>query len=784
LRVLLGDLAGVAPVHRCAIEPLSSHGVARLVGGRRVDTDELYRITGGNPFFVTEVLAAGGGGIPATVAEAVAGRLGRVSPTARGVAGVVAVIGSRAPVKLVAALVDEAADAIEELLGSGLLQAMGGAVGFRHELARMAVLDAIPDFRRAALHAQVLDRLRADPARRDDHALLAHHAELAGDLDAVLAHAPPAGAHAAALGAHREAAEHYGRAVRCGSSLSPHRRAVLLELLGRECVLASQLAEGINATQAAVELRRALGDRLREGDNFRWLSFILWPAGRTTECKQAGQDAVRVLETLPPSRELAWAYVNMCQLSAFNQYGVAVTEDFAQRAVVLGERFEDAEVMGQARFHLAATRFLCADDGSGDDGWEGMETARVGTLGAGLVEPAAFMAMMMGALATLHRDNERAFPALDLLETYSLDYDMPGYLVFGRGARALGLVHRGCWEEAADLATSVLGHPRTPPMARTLPLTALALIRARRGDPQVWPLLDEALSLAEPTAWTLGPVRAARAEAAWLGGDGVRAQAEARGGLDVATPHTDPWITGELARWLHIVGGWPPPVRCAQVFTLELAGDWDAAAQAWAQRGCGYDAALAQLAGDVPALAQALHAFESLGARPATAIAKARLRAQGARYGSRGPRPGTRANLHGLTTRQLEILGLVRDGLTGPQIAARLHISPKTADHHVTAILAFGAEDGVIAHNDPVYQEKLIQFNQLIANCVIYSTALDITSAANTAAAEGHPVDMVDLATVSPLITHTVRRFGDWRLDLTPPEAPAAADLRLPTPTP
>jgi DNA-binding CsgD family transcriptional regulator/tetratricopeptide (TPR) repeat protein len=663
--------------------------VARLAGGRRVDADELYRITGGNPFFVTEVLAADGDGIPATVAEAVAGRLGRVSSATRGVAEVVAVIGSRAPVWLVTALVDEAADAIEVLLGAGLLQAMGSAVGFRHELARMAVLDTIPDFRRTALHAQVLDRLRIDPARRDDHALLAHHAELAGDRDAVLEYAPPAGAHAAALGAHREAAEHYGRAIRCGSSLPPHRRATLLERLGRECVLASQLAEGINATQAALEVRRALGDRLREGDNLRWLSFILWPAGRTTEAKQAGQQAVRVLETLPPSRELAWAYVNLCQqLSAFNQHGVAVTEEYAQRALSLGERFEDAEVVGQARFHLAATRFLGADDGSGDDGWKGMDTARVGMLDAGLVEPAAFMAMLMGAFATLHRDNERALPALDLLETHSLDHDMPGYLLFGRGARALGLVHRGCWEQAADLATSVLSHPRTPPMARTLPLTALALIRARRGDPQVWPLLDEALSLAEPTASTLGPVRATRAEAAWLDGDEARAQAEARGGLDVATPHTDPWITGELARWMHITGGQPPPVRCAQIFTLELAGDWHAAAQAWVQMGCGYDAALAQLAGDVPALAQALHAFESLGARPAAAIAKARLRAQGARYGSRGPRPGTRANLHGLTTRQLEILGLVRDGLTGPQIAARLHISPKTADHHVTAILA------------------------------------------------------------------------------------------------
>jgi hypothetical protein len=106
------------------------------------------------------------------------------------------------------------------------------------------------------------------------------------------------------------------------------------------------------------------------------------------------------------------------------------------------------------------------------------------------------------------------------------------------------------------------------------------------------------------------------------------------------------------------------------------------------------------------------------------------------------------------------------------------------AFHGFADWLAFGAEDGVIAHNDPVYQEKLIKFNQLLANCAIYSTAVDITATSNTLAAEGHPTDPVDLATVTPYITHTVRRFGDWHLDLTPPEAPVVAHLRLPTPTP
>lgn len=698
LRNLLGDLAGVVAVHRYALEPLSPDAVAQLIGTRRIDADEVYRITGGNPFFVTEVLAFGGDGIPATVAEAVSGRLCRASSSARRVAEAVAVFGSPAPLELVAGLVGDATEAIEELLGTGLLMAMGNGVGFRHELARMAVLDAIPVFRRTALHARALGKLRADPAARKDIALLAHHAEQAGDRDAILIHAPAAAAHAAALGAHREAAAHYEGALRFGASIPPDRRAMLLERLARERFMGSELAGSISATQAALELREALDDRLHLGEDLRWLSFVLWPSGRSTESKQAGRRAVEVLEALPPCPELAWAYTNMCQLAAYEQDGVTAAERYAQRAISLGERFGSPEIAGQARFHLGLTRYLCAGDSSTtreddswatreDDSWAEMDSARKATLAAGLVEPATFMAMLMGLFGTLHRDHTRAFTALDLVEKCSLDYDIPTYLLVSRGTRAFGLVNTGSWAQAAELAGSVLSHPRPPPIARILPLTALALIAARRGEARVWPLLEEALGLAEPAGWILGPARAARAEAAWLAGDHSRARAEAGAGLSLVTPHTDPWVTGELARWIRMTGGEPPPVRAA-VYALEQAGDWRAAAETWARLGCPYEAALALLAGDVPALIQALQTFNALGAHPAAAIAREQLRAQGARYGRRGPRIGTQANPYGLTARQLEILELVRDGLTGRQIAARLYISPKTADHHVTAILA------------------------------------------------------------------------------------------------
>jgi TnpA family transposase len=85
----------------------------------------------------------------------------------------------------------------------------------------------------------------------------------------------------------------------------------------------------------------------------------------------------------------------------------------------------------------------------------------------------------------------------------------------------------------------------------------------------------------------------------------------------------------------------------------------------------------------------------------------------------------------------------------------------------------------LIGHNDPDYQERVVKFNELMANCAIYSTALDITDAANSYAAEGHPVEPDDLATITPYIRHTIRRMGDLVLNLTPPEAMPATHLDL-----
>jgi len=130
------------------------------------------------------------------------------------------------------------------------------------------------------------------------------------------------------------------------------------------------------------------------------------------------------------------------------------------------------------------------------------------------------------------------------------------------------------------------------------------------------------------------------------------------------------------------------PAEVSDPHALELAGDWRAAAERWRQLGCPYEAALALAeTEDEEALRAALDQLQELEARPAATMVSRRLREHGVRGVPRGPRPATRSNPAGMTTRELEVLALVAEGLRNSEIADRLALSERTVDHHVSAIL-------------------------------------------------------------------------------------------------
>lgn len=267
-----------------------------------------------------------------------------------------------------------------------------------------------------------------------------------------------------------------------------------------------------------------------------------------------------------------------------------------------------------------------------------------------------------------------------------IDFDVYRYYLLSWRAK-LGLA-AGRWDEAAQIAGICLGEPC--PFARIHALVALGLVRARRGDPDPWTPLDEALESAQPRRelqW-IAPVAMARAEAAWLEGRNDAAIAATDTAFEFSLSKNSPYITG-LAYWRWRAGLKPEvPIAGTDPHALEMAGEWARAAESWAMIGCPYESALALASsGDEDALRQALTGFQQLDARPAAAIVTRSLHERGIRDLPRGPRPATQHNPASLTAREVEVLALIAQGLTNADVADRLFLSPKTVDHHVSAIL-------------------------------------------------------------------------------------------------
>ena len=348
LRRVLGELATTAAVRRLKLAPLSPDAVGRLAAPRGIDGRELYEKTGGNPFFVVEVLAGGSEEIPATVKDAVLARAMRLSPNARALLEAAAIVPQRAELWLLEALAGDAVGAVDECVSAGMLVADGDGVVFRHELARLSLEGSVGPASKARLHRQALAAISGRPGPALDFARLAHHAEAAGDADAVVRFALPAAERASSMGAHREAAAQYGRVLRSGAGLPLDERADVLERRSHECYLTDQSDAAIAALEEALECRRALGDRIGEGRSLRWLAEILWCPGRVEESGRAAREAVAVLEPLPASRELAKAYERLARSIAGTD-GWGTGGDLGKRALRLAEDVGDTETALDAR---------------------------------------------------------------------------------------------------------------------------------------------------------------------------------------------------------------------------------------------------------------------------------------------------------------------------------------------------------------------------------------------------------------------------------------------------
>jgi DNA-binding CsgD family transcriptional regulator len=679
LRLTLGALASQRATRRLSLPTLSAGGVATLAQGTGIDAAEIHRLTAGNPFFVTEVLQAGSDALPTSIRDAVLARTRTLSTAAREALDVAVLIGSRMQSRLLVSLMDDPL-VVDELISHGLLIKDGDDLRFRHEIARVAIEAAVPPYRKAAIHTKIIDALLS--AGCNDDARLAFHAEGAGNAELVVRYAPRAGRRAAALGARREAAAQYERALRFVPETDIRTRAELLDSLAQQMDFVDRWEDAVETCSAAVALWHELGDSRREADSRLSLGWSLRRLCRGADFEQASDALLKLTEPLGPSPQLARAY-----------------NALAYRHLTRG-RYEDSLAVGRLVREMSEQLSLgdvISDSLSiearvvramGNDWTLLMRAALQTALSGGHEYQVGLVLANMYPMYCADLRHEEAEQTYHQALAFCDVHDIGTFGACLLADRAGIFEKLGRWDECVAITHTMLEEQSVSPANRIPPLCYQAKVMARRGHDGYWRYLDEAMHLAlglDDPEWLI-IVGLARVEAYWLEGrvDAARAELdrvrEASAALGVPFRR---WV----ALWTRRLTGTAEPIDL-EPFASQLAGDAAHAAELWDRLGYHYEAALALLdAEDESLLRVSLTRLSDLGAEAAARLLRQRMRDLGIRSIPTGPRTASRKHPRGLTTREQEILELLSQGRSNEEISASLFISVRTVEHHVSAIL-------------------------------------------------------------------------------------------------
>ncbi len=659
VRRAVADIPAEALV-RIEVPPLSVDAVAELARATRIDPRALHRATGGNAFFVTEAVLSGSAETtPAGIEDTVLLRADRLASAARAVLDRASVFPSRVEAATIAALLGpDAGQGIQDCIGAGLLVEVGPFVQFRHEMARRVVERSLGAARRRDINARVLDLL----LRRGDTppVHLVHHAREAGDFELIHDLAPDAARQASQVGAHREAASILAASLGAPGGDALPDRANRLVQYATELHLTGRIAEAMECLVRALAVFRETGDRLREGDGLRWMSRLNYLAGQRAAADAYGREAVACLESLPEGPELAMARSNLSQLAMLADE-VEPALEHGRMAADLARRLDRPDILSHALNNMGAARHWIDPQA----GRRELEDALALALQGELQEHAARAYTNLAYVMVLDRDHIPAGRVLEEGIGYCTDRDLDTWRDYMGAWQAELLLRIGRWDDAAAWAQRVLSNPMAPPLARFPACVALARLRVRRGD-AAGELVREAEDylVAGRELQRLATYALLLAERAWISGEGV---ATARDHLrEVLSLRPNASLYRDVAFWARVLSP-----DADGVLSQEDEPPADMPFETAVFLSCRPDA-------DVD---RAMAILEDL---QATAALTRVLR----------DRPGQRARSSRadgpdrLTPRERDILEHLNRGLSNKAIARALGISPKTVDHHVSAVIA------------------------------------------------------------------------------------------------
>lgn len=695
------DVLPAGNTTRIKIKPLSAEGVNQLVQGSNQDSNELHRITAGNPFFITELLASNNNqeqAVPASVRDAINSRLIRLAESEKIFLETISLIPDTISSELIQKLRGPEGEtyAMACVARKLLIIDDNGEFKFRHELARLGTSAGIPVNKQTRMHKEILVALEAC-SDKDRVALLIHHASSALDSKRVLKYAPEAAKNAAKLGAHREAASYLGIALRFVDEASTELAAQLYEDWAYETGLTLQINdEVIEARRHAITLWRALDRKDKVGENLRWLSRLHWYRGEAAQADHFADEAIKLFERIPASSERAMAYSLRSQLDMLN-YRMDEAIEWGNKALELERHYPNPELRVHALNNIGSAMVFRGNDKGEALLYESMELA----VKHDFHEHAARVYTNFSDYCVCYKKLEIAENLIAEGIAFDTSYDLDSWTYYLVGIQSRLRLEQGRLEEAETISLGVLDLEHLTLLMRLPALIVLARAQIRLGNQDYKQHLLESLENAFATdeLQYIIPARFGAIEAAWLESNETVAFEHLKL-LSQLDPHEmDHWQSGELAAWISRFEfdlKWSSALELPEPYHLELNGEYINASEVWISMGLPYNAALALLQVNSTdaeiAFPKAYKILESLRAKATLAKLKSKAKEFGVLSklpkNKRGPYSTTRHHPMGLTGKEQEVLKHMVEGASNQAIAELLSRSQRTIENHVSSILA------------------------------------------------------------------------------------------------
>lgn len=621
-RQLLGDMANHERLSTLSLSPLSEDGVRQLVRGSTLDPLQVHAVTGGNPFFVTEIVKDPDRPLPRTVRDAVLARTADVTPEDLEVLQLVASAPDRLDDRVLPAL-DLDVSALHRLEDTGLLTHSRGGLAYRHELARQAIESTIPAGAGPAFHLRLISAM--EQAGVLDPAVLAHHAVAARDAERARRFAVSAAEQASRGGAHSEGAAFLQVALDHLTHDDPGERAALLDKLSFEQYLTNHLSEAIDTVRATIPLWERASDGAGLATAHERTGIFEYYSARRDEAEALVEraDAIALDSGLVAQRSSTRATRGFL---AYLRSDLELAAACSEEAVRIAQTTDDAFFQLRARMVRSFAALAGGDESARADLEAVIKDARA----RGWDELASTGYSQMSSIDMEQRRLDKVVSVLSTSLPFAVERDIPICAHWQTSIRAREQHARGRWDDALADVELVLNQTGMP-VAKLWPHLLRGLITLRRTGAPDTAALDAAWDLMHSVDEPLRrlPVYSGLAEVMWTTGTtDARVTDEAPRELQaVAGTVGAEWVAGELAGWLRRLGIPSSSGPVAEPYALAADGRTDEAAAWWSRNDEPFAEAMALGDSDEPRHRdRAVDLLDGLGA---TATA-ARLRAGGA----------------------------------------------------------------------------------------------------------------------------------------------------------